>query len=240
MTSSNEKKYVALIPARGGSKSIPMKSIADLGGTPLMGHVVAAIQKSRYIGRIVVTTDDEKIAEVAREYGAETPFLRPAELAQDTTPTIPVVEHALKWLEEKEEYAPEYVLLVQPTSPFVKTEQIDALFEKMVEKHADSGITMIRPPRVFHPYHVRVETPDGMLEFEKESEHYGHPTRQHDPARWAFGSIYWFRRAMFLKEKKIEVGARVGLEIGALSAFDINDPIDLEIARVLYEKQRQV
>lgn len=232
----SDKKYLALIPARGGSKSIPLKSIADLGGTPLLGHVIAAIKKSRYVGRIVVTTDDEKIAAVAREYGAETPFLRPAELAQDTTPTIPVVEHALRWLEEREGYAPEYVLLVQPTSPFVRTEQVDALFEKMAEKHADSGITAIRAPRIFHPYHVRVETPDGLLEFEKEPEHYAHPTRQHDPARWAFGSIYWFRRDMFLREKKIEVGTRVGLEIDGLSAFDINDPLDLEIARILFEK----
>lgn len=238
MNNALEKKYLALIPARGGSKSIPHKSIADLRGTPLLGLVLNAIGKSHVIDRAVVTTDDEKIAAVAREYGGETPFLRPRELAGDDAPMIPVVEHALRFLEEKEGYAPEYVLLIQPTSPFVRAEQIDTLFNRMVTRGADSAITMIRVPRVFHPYHVRRETPDGWLEFEKTQDHYTHPTRQSDPPRWAFGSMYWFRRDLFLKEKKIEVGRRVGLEIDSLSAFDINEPMDLEVARILFDKYK--
>lgn len=228
---------LAIVPARGGSKSIPHKNIHPLGGKPLLDYCLRAIRKSRFVDRVIVSTDDKKIAAVAREHGAEVPFMRPPELAQDASPTIPVIEHALLWLEENEGYIPDYVLLVQPTEPFVKPEQIDALFELVVSKRADSGITMIPVPRIFHPYHVRRITPDGYLVFDKPKLHYAHPNRQSDPKRYAFGNCYWFRRDKFLKEKKIEVGKRVGLEIDPLSAHDINAKADMALAEFLLKKK---
>ena len=118
----------------------------------------------------------------------------------------------------------------------MKTEQIDRLFELIKEKNADSGITMIPSPRIFHPYHVRRVADDGYLEFDNPEAHYKYPNRQSDPKRYAFGNLYWFRRETFLREKKIEAGKRVGLEIDPITAHDINTPLDLEIARVLADK----
>lgn len=227
---------LALVPARGGSKSIPRKNIALLGGQPLIAYCLAAIKKSRFVSRLIVTTDDPEIAEVSRRYGAETPFLRPADLAQDSTPTIPVITHALEWLSENEKFLPEYVLLVQPTESFVQSQQIDQLFELVRKKNADSGITMISVPRIFHPYHVRKVTDEGWLEFDRPEDHYAHPNRQSDSKRFAFGNCYWFRRDAFLREKKIEVGRRVGLEIDPLTAHDINNPADLAMAEFLLER----
>lgn len=231
------KKYstLAIVPARGGSKSIPYKNIIDLGGKPLIAYCLEAIKKS-LVDRVIVTTDDPKIAQTAEKYGAEIPFLRPKELAQDSTPTIPVIEHTLKWLEESEGYKPDFVLLIEPTTPFVKTEQIDEAFKMMVDKKADSSTTVISVPRIFHPYHVRLVSDKGFLSFEQSEMHYKHPSRQLDPKRYAHGNLWWFKRDLFLKNKKIEVGKLVGLEIDMASAHDINDRFDLEMARILLGK----
>lgn len=233
MYTNSMRKTLAIVPARGGSKSIPKKNIVDLNGKPLIAYVIRAIKASASVGRVVVSTDDEEIARVARAHGAEVPFLRPKELAEDATPTIPVIEHALRFLEREERYTPEYVLLIQPTEPFVAAEQIDTLFRLVLAKQADSGITMVPVPRIFHPYHVRRLTDEGYLAFVNPRRHYAHPNRQSDPKRYAFGNLYWFRRDAFFREHKIETGRRVGLEIDPMSAFDINTPLDLEIARIL-------
>src|SRR5512140_3943973 len=108
---------LAIIPARGGSKGIPRKNIRDVAGYPLIAYSIAAGLQARTVTRVIVSTDDEEIAAVAREWGAETPFLRPAEFAQDKTTDLPVFEHALKWLEEVEGYHPDVIVQLRPTSP---------------------------------------------------------------------------------------------------------------------------
>jgi CMP-N,N'-diacetyllegionaminic acid synthase len=224
---------LALVPARGGSKSIPRKNIADLGGRPLISYALGALLGSRSVDRCIVSTDDEEIAAVSRQFGAQTPFMRPPELARDDSPTIPVIEQALRWLEANEAYRPDYVFVVQPTEPFITSGDVDALFDLVVEKGADSGITMLRVPRVFHPFHVRHVDEEGFLQFDDPPNHYGHPTRQSDPPRFAFANLYLVKRESFLDKRQLEVGTRVGLEVSSRSAFDINTPDDLAIARVL-------
>ena len=110
-------EVLAIIPARGGSKGIPRKNIRDFSGYPLIAWSIAAAKKSGSVTRVIVSTDDEEIAAVAREWGAETPFLRPAEYAQDKTTDLPVFVHALQWLKEHENYQPDVVLQLRPTSP---------------------------------------------------------------------------------------------------------------------------
>src|ERR1700690_1989737 len=110
-------EVLAIIPARGGSKGIPHKNIRNFAGYPLIAWSIAAGKQSKLATRVLVSTDDEEIASIARQYGAEVPFLRPVELAQDNTLDLPVFEHALKWLEEIEEYKPEIVIQLRPTSP---------------------------------------------------------------------------------------------------------------------------
>jgi CMP-N-acetylneuraminic acid synthetase len=116
---------LTLIPARGGSKSIPRKNLKPLGGHPLIAWSIAAALQAECKPRVIVSTDDEEIATVAREYGAEVPFMRPAELAQDRTLDLPVFQHALGWLEEKEGYLPGIVIQLRPTSPFRPAGMID-------------------------------------------------------------------------------------------------------------------
>jgi len=118
-------EILALIPARGGSKGILRKNIRDFSGYPLIAWSIEAGLSSEKVTRVIVSTDDDEIAAVARKYGAETPFLRPVELAQDATTDFPVFEHALKWLEEVEAYKPEIVVQLRPTSPIRPRGMVD-------------------------------------------------------------------------------------------------------------------
>ena len=196
-----------------------------LGGRPLLQWVVDAARESGVVDRIVVSTDDDEIADVARTAGAEVPFMRPAELATDTASSIDVVSHALETLDA------ELVLLLQPTEPFVQPAQIRDALALLHEREADSAITVVEVPRNFHPFHVR--TNDGWLEFADEEAHYAHPTRQLDPPRWAFANLYWFRAEAFLRERRIECGRRVGLPVDPLTAVDLNTPADWVVAEGL-------
>ena len=224
---------LALVPARGGSGGLPRKNVRPLAGRPLLEHVLRAIAASGVVDRTCVSTDDVEIAAVARAAGAETPFLRPAELALDSTPGTAVVEHALAWLAAEERYEPDWVLVVQPTEPFVRPEQMREAFRLMIERGADSAITTVAVPRNFHPFHVRVEDDEGFLHFERPADHEAHPTRQSDPARYAFGNLYWFRRTAFLAERRIEAGRRVGFPVDPLTALDLNTEDDWRLAELL-------
>src|SRR5512134_1933665 len=119
-------EIIALIPARGGSKGIPRKNIRNFAGYPLIAWSIAAAKQAACVTRVIVSTDDEEIAAVAREYGAETPFLRPSELAQDDTTDLPVFEHALQWLEQNEGYRPEIIVQLRPTSPVRPQDCVDS------------------------------------------------------------------------------------------------------------------
>ena len=132
-------EILALIPARGGSKGIPHKNIREFAGFPLIAWSIAAGLQAKSVSRVIVSTDDEKIAAIAREYGAEVPFMRPSDLAQDRTLDLPVFEHALKWLEDIEGYKPDHVVQLRPTSPIRPTDMIDSAVKILVEKpDADS------------------------------------------------------------------------------------------------------
>jgi N-acylneuraminate cytidylyltransferase len=128
---------LAIIPARGGSKGIPRKNIRNFSGYPLIAWSIAAAKQAASVTRVIVSTDDEEIAAVARQFGAETPFLRPAEFAQDKTTDLPVFEHALKWLAENEGYKPDVVVQLRPTSPIRPRGLVDKAIEILLA-HPDA------------------------------------------------------------------------------------------------------
>ena len=135
------KRVLALIPARGGSKGIKDKNITPLCGKPLIAYSVLAAKNSRYIDDVVVTTDSERIAETAKAYGAEVPFLRPAELASDTAKTIDAVLHAVKWLEDHQK-SYDLLVLLQPTQPLRRTEDIDGAIELCIQRDMQDVVSV--------------------------------------------------------------------------------------------------
>jgi len=150
------QKVLALIPARGGSVSIPRKNIKLFCGKPLIAWTIEAAKKSGAIDRIIVSTDDTEIARIAKEHGAEIPFMRPLELAGNSTPTLPVIQHAVSWLKENEGYYPDYVLLLEPTSPGRQAFHITEALALAERASADSVISLGAVPGHFN-YHWQIE-----------------------------------------------------------------------------------
>jgi N-acylneuraminate cytidylyltransferase len=176
---------LALIPARGGSKGIPRKNLRLLGGRPLIAHAIEHALSSARITRTIVSTDDEEIAEAARDAGADVPFLRPAELAQDLSTDLEVFRHALEWLRDEEGYEPELVVHLRATNPIRRVELIDEAVDLMArDPRADSLRSVSRPEQT--PYKMwRIE--GGYLEplvrVEGVRDAHSHP-RQSLPEIW--------------------------------------------------------
>jgi len=139
---SEKKNILAVITARGGSKGIPRKNIKKLGGKPLIIYTIDSVKKSTLITDVIVSTDDEEIASVCREHGVEVPFVRPKELAQDDTPHLPVMQHAIDFMEKKNNMTYDIAVIFQPTSPFRTVDDIDGTIKKLIDTNADSAVSL--------------------------------------------------------------------------------------------------
>ncbi len=193
---SRDMRVLGLIPARGGSKGLPGKNIRLLGGKPLLAYTAETARAARNLARIVLSTEDEAIAAVGRECGLEVPFLRPAELARDDTPMLPVVRHAVAELERAEpERRVDAVCLLQPTTPFRQATDIDACIDLLEQRQADTVITVRPVPSVYNPHWVFFADSQGVLRL-STGEATPIPSRQAlPPAFHRDGAVYVIRRA---------------------------------------------
>jgi N-acylneuraminate cytidylyltransferase len=228
---------LALIPARGGSKSIPRKNIRPFAGHPLLAYSIAAGLAARTVDRVIVSTDDEEIAAVARRYGAQAPFLRPAELSLDDTPDLPVFQHALRWLEENEAYRPDILVQLRPTSPFRRTDHIDqAVFRLLEWPEADAVRTVCVPFQ--NPFKMWRIAADGFMVPLLETgfpEPFNMPRQQLPEVYWQTGYVdaAWVDTIL---EKNSMTGDRIlPLVIGAEEWIDIDSPDDWRRAERLVE-----
>jgi len=158
----SDVEILGLIPARGGSKSIPRKNLYPLCGRMLIEYTFDAAKKSRRLSRIVLTTDDQEIAAAGRKSGIDVPFIRPANLASDDSPALPVVKHALGFLEDSEGYRPGIVVLLQPTSPLRTSSHIDEAVELLISTGADSVVSVEQVPHRYNPCSI-MKIEDGRL-----------------------------------------------------------------------------
>ena len=202
-------EILALIPARGGSKGSPRKNIRSFAGYPLIAWSIAAAKQAACVTRIIVSTDDEEIATVAREYSAETPFLRPPEFAQDQTTDLPVFEHALQWFDENEGYLPDIVIQLRPTSPIRPRDCIDNAVKILME-HEDADSVRGVVPAGQNPFKMWRFAGEGqpmkpLLEVEGIAEPYNAPRQILPPVYWQTGHIDAIRVST-IKQKKSLTG----------------------------------
>ncbi len=226
----NMTETLALIPARGGSKGIPRKNIKDFAGFPLIAWSIAAAKRSQLVTRVIVSTDDEEIAAVAREYGAETPFLRPAELAQDKTTDLPVFEHALKWLEDIEGYKPEVVIQLRPTSPIRPLNCVDDAL-RILLAHPEADCVRGVVPAGQNPFKMwRFNGADQplkpLLEVEGIAEPYNAPRQILPPVYWQTGHIDAIRTSTITRKHSLTGEVIYPLVIDAKFTVDIDTPPD--------------
>lgn len=155
-------KILAIIPARGGSKGVPRKNIKILGDKPLIAFSIEQAKESNCFSKIIVSTDDEEIATISKNYGAEIPFIRPSELANDTASSIAVVQHVVDFFESKNEYY-DAICLLQPTSPFREKNFINKTIEKFTTSDSDALISVLKVPHEYNPHWVFEEDNNGNL-----------------------------------------------------------------------------
>lgn len=195
-------RVLGLIPARGGSKGIPRKNIRTLGGRPLLEYTARSALTAGRLARVVLSTDDAEVADVGRRCGLDVPFLRPAELAQDATPSLVVVQHALRWLEARAERY-DAVCLLEPTSPLRTAQQIDACIALLEESGADAVVTVRRVPDECNPHWTYFRDNDGALRL---STGEATPVRRRQdlpPAYHRDGSVYVTRRDVLLERDSL-------------------------------------
>jgi CMP-N,N'-diacetyllegionaminic acid synthase len=233
-------RVLAIVPARGGSKGLPRKNLRLLAAQPLVAHAVAVGLAAELVEAVVCSTDDPEIAEAARLAGAEVPFLRPPELAQDTTEDLPVFQHALTWLERERGWLPELVVNLRPTSPLRRPEHVDAAIRLLCESGADSvkSVCLARQ----HPHKMwRLERPWLAPFVDTEFRR----TRGPDVPRAELDEVYWqngvvdvTRREVIFGQQRM-IGRRVaGLVTEPAESIDVDSDLDLALAELLMARRR--
>ena len=207
-------KILAIIPVRGGSKGIPGKNIKLLGGKPLLAYTSELALQSKYLTEVIVSTEDEPIGEVAKSLGVQVPFMRPMALAQDDTPTIDVLIHALEWYKNQTIFF-DAVCLLQVTSPIRTLEFLDKAIEKFIISGCDSLVSVLKVPHEYNPHWTFEVNAEGNLKIATgEAEII--PRRQELPTAYhRDGSIYITKTDVLLKEHSL---------YGKSTAFIESDP----------------
>ena len=223
-------KTLALIPARGGSKGIPRKNVKLIAGKPLIVWTIEAALRSSGLASVVVSTDDMEIADVARQAGAQVPFMRPTALAQDTTPGLDPVVHALSQL-------PQYdsMLLLQPTSPLRTTNDIDACLQLATERRARSVVSVSEPET--HPYWTYRLSEKQTLERLVDTAPVAR--RQDLPPVFAVNGALYFAETDWLRSSNSLVGAEtLAYVMPRERSFDLDTPLDWMLAELLLKEQK--
>lgn len=223
-------EIIAIIPARGGSKGLPGKNIRPLYGKPLIAYTIEEALKSKNIRRVIVSTDDHEIAELSIKYGAEVPYLRPAELASDYSPTIDTVIYAINKMKEVENYIPDYVCLLQCTTPLKTAVHIDGAIEKLIDSGMDGIVSVCESEA--HPYWMQVFNGEKLEPFIGQDIKI--LRRQDLPEVYKFNGAIWVVKTQnLLEEKSLIVKNQTGYIMNIEDSVDIDTEADFKYAEML-------
>ena len=224
---------LAIIPARGGSKGIPRKNVAPLNGRPILAYTAMAARNSRLLDRTILSSNDPEIMEVARQLGIDTPFTRPEELARDDTPALPVIQHAVRFMEAEESYRADVIVLLQPTSPLRTEKHIDEALDIFLASKADSLVSVVEVPHSFNPYSVmrlREGRLEPFLEYDERRN-----LRQQKPEFYARNgaAIYVMTRECLLEKNSLYGDFILPYFMKKEDSIDIDDAWDLMMCEFL-------
>jgi len=226
------EQVLGIITARGGSKGIPRKNLALLLGKPLLQYTAEAALAATTLASLILSTDDEEIAEVGRRCGLEVPFIRPRELAADDTPTLPVLQHAVTFLEDRgRKY--DAVCVLQPTSPLRRPEHIDGCVNLLFTSQAEAVMTVLPVPHQYNPHWVYLADQTGTLRISTGDNE---PISRRQELPTAFhreGSVYVVRRDVLMKRNSLYGEKLLGYPMDEADSINIDDPADLSRAEEL-------
>jgi CMP-N,N'-diacetyllegionaminic acid synthase len=231
----NPSNILGIIPARGQSKRLPRKNLCLLGGKPLLGWACEAALGARRLDRLVVSSDDEEILAVARSYDPRLPLRRPAELAADDSPAIDYVRHALAALERDGQRPFDVIVIMQATSPFTLSEDIDKTIELLLSSGADTAVSVMKVDHALHPVKLKTMSGDRLLPYWEEER--GRMAASELPELFVRNcSVYATRRGVAQSGRIIGDDCR-GYVMPRERSLDINDPVDLDFADFLLSRR---
>jgi CMP-N,N'-diacetyllegionaminic acid synthase len=221
-----------VITARGGSKGVPRKNVQLLCGKPLIQYTADVALATLRLDRLILSTDDEEIAAVGRQCGLDVPFMRPTELAQDRTPSLPVLQHAVQFLEDRNEHY-DAICLLQPTNPLRRAEHIDGCIELLETSGADAVITVLAVPAEYNPHWTYFRDQQGFLRL-STGEPSPIPRRQDlPPAFHRDGSVYVMRRDVLMEQNSLYGARLAAFPMDSHSSVNIDSLADWERASEL-------
>jgi CMP-N,N'-diacetyllegionaminic acid synthase len=232
-----QEKLLAVIPARGGSKAVPRKNICLVGGKPLIAYTIETALAARHLlYRIVVSTDDEEIACVARAYGADVPFLRPAHLAGDMVPTLPVLQHAVRFIEGQDQVTMDWVLLLQPTAPLRIPEDIEEALALARQGGCDSVISVVQVFAV-HPILMKRIEDNRLLPYCMEEKE-GTRRQDYQPAAYMRnGAIYLTRRDVLMERNSLWGAISRPYIMPPARSVSIDNELDLKLVDMIVQER---
>jgi CMP-N-acetylneuraminic acid synthetase len=229
---------LGVIPARGGSKAVPRKNIALLGGRPLIAYTIDPALASKAFSDVVVSTDDSEIASVARGLGALVPFVRPPELATDTAESYPVVMHALQHMEQSRGRAYDAVMLLQPTTPFRRADQIEHAVKMLAEDAEADGVVSIIEVGGWHPFRMKRLVGNRAVNLIDQGFEDMRPRQSLPKVFIRSGAIYLIRRTALFAHRALVGPSTIGLVVDELSALNIDTPDDFEMAELKLQRSQ--
>lgn len=228
---------IGIIPARGDSKGVNRKNIRQLGGKPLIAWTVKTSLSCSSLQRIIVSTDDLEIANIAKEYGAEVPFLRPPELAKDDTPDFPVYQHTISWLVEHENFQPDIVAWLRPTSPLRTAEDITNAVDVLTKTQADSVRSVCLSEH--HPYWMKSLEGDRLVPFIDGFDEKKYFRRQLLPPVYRLNGavdVTWCKKVM--ETEQLFFGDIRGYFMPSERSIDLDTELDFAVAEVLLQRRK--
>ena len=232
-------KFIGLIPARGGSKRIPNKNIHLLCGKPLIAYTIEAALAAKSLDRVIISTDSQKIAETAKYYGAEVPFLRPLDISMDDTSDRPVMEHLIKWIEENENYCFDYLVYLRPTTPLKTSALIDNALKKIKNNTSFSGLRSVtKVEGVYHPFWMYKKNNNLLEPFIDNIDISLYYQRQLLPQCYRLnGVIDVVKKSIVISSETNLYGNNVGFyEIDEKYAVDIDNEFDMFLCEYILQK----
>ncbi|GAA0758244.1 acylneuraminate cytidylyltransferase family protein [Clostridium sartagoforme] len=224
------KEILAIIPARSGSKGVPRKNIKDLNGKPLIAYTIEAAKHSKYIDKVIVSTEDIEIKDVAIKFGGYVPFLRPNELATDSSPSIDAILYTINKLKQEYDYFPKYICLLQCTSPLRTAKHIDEAFLKLQQTNMDAVVSVCEAE--VNPYWSNIFKGDKLEYFLEKGKTI--TRRQELPDIYRMnGAIYIIKTDVLMETKTFEPENLTGYIMDDISSIDIDTFLDFKVAEIL-------
>jgi len=233
------QEVLAIIPARGGSKGIPRKNLALLCGKPLIQYTIDAAKGSKFITKLILSSDDEEIIEYCKSQNVEVFFKRSAVLAKDNIPMLPIIKHAVSFLEENMSYKPDYIILLQPTSPLRAEKHIDEAINMLINSDVDSIVSVVEVPHNFNPYSIMKLEDSYLKPFLEYDENMN--LRQMKPKFYARNgaAIYAFTCNCLTTKNSIYGDKILPYFMRKEESIDIDDEFDLKIAEFVLENGKK-